>query len=251
MKIKFSLLAITAGLFLSGYKEHLPGDGGVSMSKKIVRTNIRDGQSVSFNADGTPTSISWLQAGSRCVKTFFYGPGRISYTVMIDDKKKEHGEYRLAGGKITTLDWTHFDESGKPSGHYLETFTYNLNGLLARHSFNNSWSEYVYDEDQNLVRTSHYNSQGKPTTIVEYEYGGTRDLFPAMNYFNKDGSGFFMPAFSRFLPASKKVTRVVNGEVTLKGRFSYVLDADGYVLKGKWDAISAGDTDSEWSNTFQ
>ncbi|HEV7781827.1 MAG TPA: hypothetical protein VGO58_11215 [Chitinophagaceae bacterium] len=251
MKIKFSILAIAAGLFLSGYKANVTDDPPMTVAKKLVRTSIGKDQSISFNTDGTLQMISWIQAGSLCEKLFSYSPAKISYTLTIDGEKKEDGEYKLAGGRVVTLDWLSFDDPGKPSAHYLELFTYNAEGLLQKHSFNSSWSEYVYDDDQNLARASHFNSQGQPTTIVEYKYTSIKDLFPAINYFNKDGSGFFLPAFSKYLPSSKKVTKVSTGVVTLKGKFSYELDADGYVLAGRWDALSAGDPDLEWTNRFQ
>jgi hypothetical protein len=251
MKIKFSLFAVAATLFLSGYKEHVAADEKAPVTKKLLKTSLRNEQSVILDQDGRPKSITWSAGGSIYIRSFTYAPGKIVYVVRVDGKKKEEGEYHLTGIKVHMLEWRSFDDRGDTTARNMESFEYNQVGLLSKHRFNRAWSEYSYDDHKNLVRTAHYNAAGKPTTVVDYTYTSTKDLFPRLNYFNQDGSGFFLPAFAVYLPASKKVTKVSTNEVTLRGEFDYELDTDGYVVKGKWDALSAGDADHTWTNQFQ
>lgn len=238
-------------LVLSGWNNNRSEEPAKRTWKKLVQTNLKGNQSITYHKDGMPATISWTQCGSEYKKTFNYEPGKISYIVLTDGAKTEKGVFTIEAGQVSRLDWNRFSNNGTITATNQETFQYNEKGLLVKHQFNNSRSEYAYDEKDNLITVSHYNEAGKPTTIVEYTYTSIADQHPGFGFFTADGSGFFLPGFSKNLPASRKVTRANNGEVTQKGVFKYELDADGYVLKGKWDAVSVGDADFEWLNSFQ
>ena len=252
MRNSFRLVIFAAALLpLSCTKDTIGNQSAGVVSKKMRETNITGGLvKITYNPDGRPAVISCQQGPNKYTKTYSYSTGKISYVLMMDNKKAELGAYTLVGGKITAYKGTAFDYQELPVAYYSEAYLYNEKGLLQKHTFNDAYSEYEYDGGDNLTKTSHFNSQGQPTTTVTYTYTNQEDLFPGLGYYNTDGSGFFLPAFSKYLPASKKVTKVSSGEVTMMGHFSYVLDADGYVIKSKWDANTAGDLDGEWVNIF-
>ena len=251
MKMRFSLAAILLTLLSGGWSKEVKQSKTSSITKRLYGTTLKQDQVINYNSDGTPQTVSWVVAGNQYVQTFSYVEGRISYVITNGSIKTEQGEYLIENGRVVSLDWTHFDDRQISENNYVEKFLYNEKGLLQKHSFNKSWSEYHYNNDGDLTTVAHFNENGRPTTKVEYTYTGIKDLFPSLGYFKTGASGFFLPAFSKHLPATRKVTKLSTGQVTRKGVFAYKLDSEGYLVKGKWDGSAGEDTDYEWTNRFQ
>jgi hypothetical protein len=249
MKIKIYLLAAISGLLLTGYKKDAENSRESNVQKRLYQTSL--GKTIQYDADGKPSTIEWSVAGYTYTKTFMYAQGKIRYSTRRNGQRFEEGEYAVQHGKIMELRWCSIDERGDTTAVNRERFSYNEQGLLAKHYFNEAYSEHTYNTSGNLVKTAHYNGQGKPTTVVEYEYTALDDRCPALGSFNMDGSGYFLPAFSKKLVASKKVTKVSTGIVTLRGQFTYEFDEAGFVSKAKWTALTPGDGNYEWTNRFQ
>lgn len=243
-------------ILLSCKKENITdnaGDETAAVIKKLVHTTINGDISIDYNVDGTPHKITTTQSGgAKYEKVYTYSPGKVNYLLTMGGKKSEIGEYILLNGRISSFQWTYYDYFEDPINTFNETYLYNAKGLLERHNFGgNVYTLYSYDNKDNLILKLYHNEQGVLSDKVEYAYGNQKDLFPSFGYMRNYGDGFFLPAYSKYLPVSQKVTDLLTNQVTYDGTFSYELDAQGYVTKGKWHSLTPGYQDYEWINSFQ
>ncbi len=257
MKKFISFLIISSVLLASCKKDKTdvvaPGAPAVP-SKKLAHSTMNGDLTLTYNADGTLRTLDKVVAFGpyHFTTTYSYSPGKVNYLAMLNGKKSEIGEYTIVNGRPTTFVWTYFDAFENPLATYTETFKYNAKGLLAEHQFGPVvHTLYTYDANDNLVTAVYYNDQGIAESKTEYTYGNQKDLFPAMNYMSSDGEGFLLPAYSKYLPVTQKGTNLLTNTIEFENSFTYTLDADGYVIKGKSDAANPAHTDYEWISTFQ
>jgi YD repeat-containing protein len=249
---KFFTLLFFAGsvLLVSCKKENVNDSAPVLPQKKLKTTTLDENRSFVYNANGTIKEIK-MNSNDQ-VKSFTYQNGKVDYLQISEGKKNADGQLLFNNGKLTTYNWTYYDQQGQATGSNLWSYDYNEKGLVKKiTTTDGSYREYLYDSNNDLVTVNHFGEQGELYERVEYTYGNKLDKFPQYTFISCSDVSFFLPAFSKHLPESMKVMSMPNGVVILHVLFNHELDADGYEVKGKYGTVLVGSGTWEWEHSYE
>jgi hypothetical protein len=257
MKRMFFMLAAATTLLFSCSKDHEDKKSPeiTVTGKKLVQTNVNYPTTFAYNANGTLKDATYEAWGYTYKRSYTYEGSAIKYITMnmSTNKLAETGTYTLANGKVTTFNRWECNAGGEPTWNYNETFEYNPQGLVSRHTYTDgAYRKLYYDANGDLTKKEYYNSQSIVEGESVYTYFDKEDKFPWFGVFESWFLNFAVHPFSKHLVKSKTNTSFIDPADNNTTTYSYELDAAGYVLKGSSHfVIGQQVSDFEWQNVFE
>jgi YD repeat-containing protein len=254
--MKFYSTLAAAALLLVGASsckknnDDLPVQPETVNQKRLVKTNMHGGEFLaSYNADG---SIKEFTIPVENIKTTFaYNGNVVTQTRFKDNIKLWEFIIVLANGKVFKSSNTSFDNQGNVNSSFTAQYFYNASGQLEKEDYSTGLRhEYEYDANGNMKACRTY--QGADYNYrEEYEYFlDKKEKWMSFNLMNGLGWGAFHPPFSKNLRKRKVFIDMQTQQVTYDLSYTYELDQDGYVLKGKYVNQFNG-TGKEWTNVYE
>ena len=256
-KVLFSLVMVSF-LLLSCSKNKDNGNDGPAVTvtgKKLMFSDINQGVTFAYNPDGSIHELSFSSFGYNYKYSYAYEGNTMKYASkdIASGKNTEIGTYTIVNGKVTVFDWSTCDAMGEPAVNYHETFTYNSDGKVERHTLTNgAYFLLYYNADGDLVKREYYNVQAVMKGITLYTYYNTVDKFPWYGPHDSWFLNFAVPPFAKHLMKTRSVTDFADPAYNSETSYVYEFDADGYVTKGTTTYTKGQQTTiTEWHNTYQ
>lgn len=259
MKKKLPLIVTAMSILLFSCKKETiesPEPVPVVVNKKIVTTTFYSslGATFEYNADGTLKLILDKRNWGTYQYTFSYQPGKVIITgrnVATNIIFETYNVILNAKGYASTCERTIYDNNGNPLYTDNIQYKYNADDLLEQSEEIGDYKiKYVYNSQQELVKSEYYDGAGNLKDYTEFQYGTTPDRFAAIGPASFSWFNFFLPARNKHLVTQSKQVNVVLNKVNWDCSFTYELDKDGYVKKSIVDNTLPGGTDWEWINTW-
>jgi hypothetical protein len=246
-----SLLAFTA-VSCNKNKNDIPAPAQPALNEKLlVQTDYDEEIKISYNADRTVKEYVQDENGLIFKTTFTYAAGTVTEVQYYNNKKTSERILSMQNGRIAKYAGHQFDDNGNVTLTLNVQYTYDGNGKLKQRVQDDGYTtEYIYGQDGNLAEELQYwNGVLHYKTKYEY-YADLEEKLTSFNVMHEDGWGGFLPQFSNKLIKRKTFTNIPQQYVGYDGVYTYELDADGYVIKGKSvNVVNNGVW--QWTNVYQ
>jgi len=254
----FTLTAlVTTVLFASCSKEKTtpnPDPAPSANEKLIVMSDeFYTGTIIDYYPDRKIKSYRYTPAGgSERLTEFSYNGNNVI--------KKQYYQGKLQGetnivlnekGYKKTSHYKMYDNNGVVVIENDADFLYDAAGHLIKEVFSTgAYLDYKYDVNGNHSETHYYENGAEVWRSSSTYFTDKKSKLVSYGYGNSNGDGTLMPLFSKNLLKHYITWDMTNQTKLFDGEYTYELDTDGFVKKGKYTNAVSGNS-WEWTNTYQ
>ncbi|MEO6284550.1 MAG: hypothetical protein ABIN80_08015 [Dyadobacter sp.] len=209
--------------------------------------------SIAYNADKMPERL--LIAGPGDLVTMTYSGNIVTYRNLKFGKAFAKRVYEFENEVVKKSTFYAVGKEGKETESAANTYFYKDGKLIkdvysaTDPSVQGFYIEYFYDSaNENVSVKKVHDKAGNLLEKTTFEYSDILDKSGFINQWTSNMDGTLFPRKSKYL----KIKQVVEGNNSVQtSTFTYTLDAQGYVIKGKRVDDNGIQKETEWTNTWQ